>query len=143
MPLGIIVCGVAGRMGGAVMRAIQQSADLRLTAAMDKPGSARLGKDAGELSAAGHLGVAVDDAIESYLKPNTVIIDFTQPEASLSYLRAAAKKQVPMVIATTGFNGAQQAEIKRLARRTPTLLSANTSLGVNVLISLLMAAIAV
>jgi 4-hydroxy-tetrahydrodipicolinate reductase len=124
-------------MGGAVVRAIQQSADLRLIAAIDKSGSARLGKDAGELSAAGHLGVAVDDTIESYLKPNTVIIDFTHPEASLSYLRAAAKKQVPMVIATTGFSDAQQAEIKRLARRTPTLLSANTSLAVNVLISLL------
>jgi len=124
-------------MGGAVVRAIQQSADVKLAAAIDRPGSARLGKDAGGLSAAGHLGVAVDDKIESYLKPNTVIIDFTQPEASLSYLRAAAKKKVPMVIATTGFNAAQQAEIKRLARRTPTLLSANTSLGVNVLISLL------
>jgi 4-hydroxy-tetrahydrodipicolinate reductase len=40
------------------------------------------------------------------------------------------------VIATTGFNPKQLAEIKRLARRTPTLLSANTSLGVNVLVSL-------
>jgi 4-hydroxy-tetrahydrodipicolinate reductase len=137
MPLGIIVCGVAGRMGGAVVRAIQQSTDLSLTAAIDRLGSARLGNDAGELSAAGHLGVIIDDKIESYLKPNTVIIDFTQAEASLSYLRAAAKKNVPMVIATTGFNAAQHAEIKQLARRTPTLLSANTSLGVNVLISLL------
>ena len=59
---------------------------------------------------AGHLGVTVDDEIQSYLKPNTVIIDFTQAEASLSYLRAAAKKKVPMVIATTGFSGAQQVE---------------------------------
>jgi 4-hydroxy-tetrahydrodipicolinate reductase len=124
-------------MGGAVVRAIQQSADLRLIAAIDKPGSTRLGKDAGDISAAGHLGIEIDDKIESYLKPNTVIIDFTQPEASLSHLRAAAKKKVPMVIATTGFNATQHAEIKRLTRRTPTLLSANTSLGVNVLISLL------
>lgn len=124
-------------MGGAVVRAIQQSADVKLAAAIDKPGSARLGKDAGDISAAGYLGVIVDDKIESYLKPNTVIIDFTNPEASLSYLRAAAKKKIPMVIATTGFNAAQHAEIKRLARRTPTLLSANTSLGVNVLVSLL------
>ena len=136
MPLGIIVCGVAGRMGGAVVRAIQQSADLRLIAAIDRPGSARLGKDAGEISAAGHLGIAVTDEIESYLKPNTVIIDFTNPEASLSFFAPRQRSKVPMVIATTGFNPTQQAEIKRLARRTPTLLSANTSLGVNVLISL-------
>jgi 4-hydroxy-tetrahydrodipicolinate reductase len=51
-------------------------------------------------------------------------------------LRSAAKKHVPVVIATTGFDDKQLAEIKRLARRVPTLLSANNSLGVNLLISL-------
>ena len=124
-------------MGGAVVRAAAQTAGVRLAAAIDKPGSARLGKDAGETSAAGHLGVTIGDRIEQHLKSSTVIIDFTNPEASLGYLRAATKKAVPIVIATTGFNSKQLAEIKRLARRTPTLLSANTSLGVNVLVSLL------
>ena len=137
MALGIIVCGVGGRMGGAVVRAIQQSDDFKLAAAIDKPGSARLGKDAGEIAGAGHLGVAITDKIESALKPNTVIVDFTHAEASLSFLRAAAKKAAPIVIASTGFSTKQQAEIKRLARRAPTLLSANTSLGVNVLVALL------
>ena len=137
MALGLIVCGVGGRMGGAVVRTAAQTAGVRLAAAIDKPGSARLGKDAGETSAAGHLGVTIGDKIEQHLKSNTVIIDFTNPEASLGYLRDATKKAVPIVIATTGFNSKQLAEIKRLSRRTPTLLSANTSLGVNVLISLL------
>ena len=137
MALGIIVCGVGGRMGGAVVRAIAQSADYRLVAAIDKRGSARLGKDAGEISAAGNLAVPVTDQLEPALKPDAVIIDFTNPEASLSFLRAAAKKSTPIVIASTGFTSRQQAEIKRLARRAPTLLSANTSLGVNVLVSLL------
>jgi 4-hydroxy-tetrahydrodipicolinate reductase len=137
MALGLIVCGVGGRMGGAVVRAAKQTDEVKLTGAIDKPESARLGKDAGEISAAGYLGVAVSDKIEPHLKPNTVIIDFTNPEAALVYLRAAAKKKAPIVIATTGFNSKQLAEIKRLSRRTPILLSANTSLGVNVLIALL------
>jgi 4-hydroxy-tetrahydrodipicolinate reductase len=137
MALGIIVCGIGGRMGGAVVRAIQQSPDFNLVAAIDKPGSARLGKDAGEVCAAGHLGIPITDNPEATRKTDTVIIDFTNPEASLGFLRSAAKKLTPIVIATTGFNAKQQAEIKRLARRTPTLLSANTSLGVNVLVSLL------
>jgi 4-hydroxy-tetrahydrodipicolinate reductase len=96
-----------------------------------------LGQDAGEISAAGRLGTIVSDKIELFQKPNTVIIDFTNPEASLSYLRAALKKATPIVIATTGFTPRQVAEIKRLSRGVPTLLSANTSLGVNVLVSLL------
>jgi len=137
MALGIIVCGVSGRMGGAVVRALQQSSDLKLVAAIDRPGSARLGKDAGEIAGAGHLGVPVTDKLDGALETNRVVIDFTHPEASLGFLRGAAKTRIPIVIATTGFNVTQQAEIKRLARRTPTLLSANTSLGVNVLVSLL------
>ena len=136
MALGIIVCGVGGRMGGAVVRAIQQSKKFRLVGAVDKRGSTRVGKDAGELSAAGHLGVVVSDKLDAALKASAVIIDFTHPSASLEFLRAAATRRQPMVIATTGFDDKELAEIKRLARRTPTLLSANTGLGVNVLISL-------
>jgi 4-hydroxy-tetrahydrodipicolinate reductase len=49
----------------------------------------------------------------------------------------ASKKHSAAVIATTGFNAKQLGEIKRLSKRTPVLLSANTSLGVNVLLSLL------
>ncbi|MGH7871913.1 MAG: 4-hydroxy-tetrahydrodipicolinate reductase [Candidatus Binatia bacterium] len=137
MALGVIVCGIGGRMGGAVVRAASQSSDVRLVAAIDRPGSARLGNDAGAISGAGHLGIEVTDQIDAVLTSNTVIVDFTNPEASLGFLRSAAKKRTPIVIATTGFNPKQHAEIKRLSRRTPTLLSANTSLGVNVLISLL------
>src|SRR5207253_740214 len=137
MALDLIVCGVGGRMGGAVVRAIQQTRGVKLIAAIDKPGSARLGKDAGEISAAGRLDVEVADEIGSYLIPNRVIIDFTNAEASLAYLRNAAKKKVPMVIGTTGFSAQQLAEITKLSRQTATLLSANMSLGVNLLVNVL------
>ena len=137
MALGIIVCGAGGRMGGAVIRAAQQSAAVQVVAAVDRPGGARVGRDAGELSGVGNIGISVSDQITAALKPNTVIIDFTSPEASLGYLKEAAKQRIPIVIATTGFDAKQLSAIKRLARRTPTLLSGNASLGVNVLVSLL------
>jgi 4-hydroxy-tetrahydrodipicolinate reductase len=124
-------------MGGAVVRAIAQSRDLKLVAAVDRPDSARIGKDAGEVAGAGHLGVAISAGAEPYLSAKSVVIDFTNPEASLGFLRAASSKRAPIVIATTGFNAKQLAEIKRLSQRSATLLSANTSLGVNVLVSLL------
>lgn len=137
MALGIIVCGVGGRMGGAVIRAAQQSVNIKLVGAIDKPGSPRISKDAGEISGVGNIGISVSEQIASALKPNSVIIDFTNPEASLGYLKAAAKLRIPIVIATTGFDAKQLSAIKRLSQRTPTLLSANTSLGVNVLVALL------
>src|SRR2546428_13475615 len=111
MPLDLIVCGVGGRMGGAMVRAIQQTRGVKLIAAIDKPGSARLGKDAGEISAAGRLDVEVADEIGSYLIPNRVIIDFPNAQASLAHHRVAAEKNVPIFIATTGFNAQHLAVI--------------------------------
>lgn len=124
-------------MGGAVIRAVQQSRAVKLVAAIDRAGSQRTGKDAGEISGVGNIGIPVSNRIDPALKPNSVIIDFTSPEASLGYLKEAAKYRIPIVIATTGFDAKQRSAITRLARRTPTLLSANTSLGVNVLVALL------
>lgn len=137
MALGVIVCGAGGRMGTAIVRAIQQSDGVALAAAIDKPASTRLGKDAGELAAVGRMGVALSDDIASHLKTKNVIIDFTNAEAALGYVRAAAGKKVPAVIGTTGFTAKQLSEIKALSRRTPILLSANMSLGVNLLVSVL------
>jgi 4-hydroxy-tetrahydrodipicolinate reductase len=124
-------------MGGTVVRALEQSPDFRLVAAIDRQGSPRVGKDAGEIAAAGHLGVPVTDDLDRALESKAVVIDFSTPAASLEFLQSAARKHAPIVIATTGFEPKQLAEIKRLARRTPTLLAANTSLGVNVLAALL------
>ena len=44
---------------------------------------------------------------------------------------------VPIVIGTTGLNQKQLAEIKRLSSKTRVLISANMSLGVNLLVSLM------
>src|SRR6266436_2152203 len=104
MALGLVVCGVGGRMGGAVVRAAKQTDEVKLTGAIDKPESARLGKDAGEISAVGYLGVAVSDKIDPHLKPNTVIIDFTNPEAALVYLPARAESSGPSMPGTRGFS---------------------------------------
>jgi 4-hydroxy-tetrahydrodipicolinate reductase len=136
MAIGIVVCGVGGRMGGAVVRAIQQTPGVKLVAAIDKPGGARLGKDAGEIAGTGHSRIAVTDDLAPFLEPNIVVVDFTNPAASVGYLKAAAAKAVPIVIGTTGFDAAQTAEIANLAHRTPTLVSANMSLGINLLASL-------
>jgi len=135
--LGLVVCGVGGRMGGTVVRVSQQISSVRLVGAVDRPRSSRLGKDAGEVVGLGRLGIQVSDRIEPFLKGGVAVIDFTHPAASLGYLRIAAEKKVPIVIGTTGFTGGQSGEIRKLSRRTPTLVAPNMSAGVNLLLSLL------
>src|SRR5918992_4541911 len=121
----IIVCGAAGRMGSTVVRLSQQTADVRLVGAVEYAGSPDIGRDAGEIAGVGKVGVLLSDRISSLLKDDAVIIDFTQPGASLAFLRAAVEKSVPMVICTTGFDSAEVAEIEKLAARTRVVFSAN------------------
>ena len=137
MALGLIVCGVGGRMGGAVVRAAAQTAGVQLAAAIDRPGSARLGKDAGD-DLSGRASRCRSHRQDRTASQAQYSHHRLYQSGSVSRLSArCGKKATPIVIATTGFNSKQLAEIKRLSRRTPTLLSANTSLGVNVLVSLL------
>lgn len=124
-------------MGAAVVRLIGQTRGVRLFAAVDRPGSARIGKDAGEVAGAAKAGVPVSEAMGTLPQRDVAIVDFTNPGASLRHLQLAARKKIPIVIGTTGFSAKQSARIKRLARRTPTLLAANMSVGVNLLLSLL------
>ena len=51
--LGLIVCGPGGRMGGVLVRLTQDTPGVALAGAVDRPGSRRLGQDAGEVRARG------------------------------------------------------------------------------------------
>lgn len=135
--IGLVVCGAGGRMGSTVVRLAQQTPGVRVAGAVDAPESPSIGRDAGEVAGAGRLGIQIGSRIEPFLKGNVAIIDFTQPQASLSFVRIAAQKKLPIVIGTTGFNAEERGEIEKLSRQTRVLLSANMSLGVNLLISLM------
>ena len=124
-------------MGGAVLCAVGETPQLKIVAAIDNPNSTRLGTDAGVITGAGRLNVALTDDLRPHLEPGNVIIDFSRADASLRFLRAAATRKIPVVIGTTGFGPRQLSEIRKIARRTPVLLSANMSLGVNLLVSTL------
>lgn len=134
--LGLIVCGVGGRMGGVLVRLIQDTPGVVLAGAVDRPGSRRLGQDAGEVAGAGHLDVEIADRMEAAGAGGEVIVDFTTPAASVVHMKAAARSATPIVIGTTGFNARQLGHIRRLAAGAPTVLAPNLSLGVNLLLDL-------
>ena len=76
-----------------------------------------------------------DDA-EQLISASDVVIDFTSPTASVEHAVMAAKHGKALVIGTTGLSPAQLDQIAMSAKNAPILVSANTSLGVNVLASL-------
>ena len=100
--LSVCVCGAAGRMGRAVVAAIEAEDDMRLGAMVDpalSPGEARHPSLAPALEAGGL------DAI----------VDFTLPDVVFDNARAALRAGVHAVIGTTGLDDSQVAELRALA----------------------------
>lgn len=65
-----------------------------------------------------------------------VLLDFTHESALDKVLNLAIDKNLPLVIGTTGYNGAQMETIQRASKRIPILHATNMSLGMNLLFAL-------
>lgn len=133
----IAIAGAGGRMGRYLIEAVQQHPDLTLTVAVERPGSAVLGRDAGELAGVGPLGVPVTDTLAAMHEHYDTLIDFTRPEPTLTHLalcRAAGKQ---MVIGTTGFDDGQKNLIREAGATVGIVFAPNMSVGVNLCFKLL------
>ena len=106
----IAITGAAGRMGRTLIEACARAEGLRLSAAIERPGSATLGRDAGELSGMGKLGVSLVSALDGL--DFDVLIDFTSPAATLANLEFCRKHKKKIVIGTTGLNDTGKQSIK-------------------------------
>jgi 4-hydroxy-tetrahydrodipicolinate reductase len=133
----VVVAGAAGRMGNRIIACLADSADLRLVAALEAPGHAAIGRDAGELAGAGKAGVNVGADAAAEITRDRVLIEFSVPEASLAHLKLVARSGARAVIGTTGFSAAQRAEIADLAKDAAILISPNMSVATNVAFKLL------
>jgi 4-hydroxy-tetrahydrodipicolinate reductase len=135
--LRVTVAGAGGRMGAANIRAVAAAAGLTLTGALDRPGAAVLGRDAGSLAGLDSLGVAVTDDVERALADADAIIDFSAPGASVALAERAAKGGLIHIIGTTGCTEDDDRRIAAAAENGARIVKAgNFSLGLNVLMSL-------
>src|SRR2546425_8027121 len=112
----VVVAGAAGRMGNRIIACLADTPDLRLVAALEAPGHASLGGDAGELAGVGKVGVAVGGDAKAVITRDRVLIEFSVPEASLEHLRLVAQAGARAGIGTTRFPAAPRARGTPLAR---------------------------
>ena len=120
----ILICGIGGRMG-------------REVAAMTLAGMR------GSEPVAGYDVIPVDtrefpsytDWAEVRETPDC-IIDFSHHAGTVAMLKYACEKNIPVVLATTGHDDAELAEIEAAAKVIPVFHSANMSLGVALLAEL-------
>ena len=133
----IAIVGVSGRMGTVLCKAAQQSNGTTLAAAISRPNSLTIGKDAGELSGLGTLGIKVVDDLSAVIDDFDVLIDFTRPDASMIIIEQCRKAGKQLVIGTTGYSDAQKLVIAEAAKDIAIVLAPNMSVGVNLALNLL------
>lgn len=79
----------------------------------------------------------VFDSMEKCDVEADVVIDFSNAGAVDGLLDYCARKQLPVVLCTTGLSEEQLEKVERTAEKTAILRSANMSLGINLLMKLL------
>ena len=119
----LIISGCNGRMGRAVEAICAAAPDFEIAAGIDLLGQT-------------DRGFPVYDSPGPIREAADAAVDFSSPAALDGLLDFALARNLPLVLATTGYDGAQLAAIDRAAERIPIFRSANMSLGVNVLLEL-------
>lgn len=115
----IAVVGAAGRMGGEVLKLMDQ-ADYEPAIKVDSRG-----------------GEDVYPSLEDSKAVPEAIIDFSYHAAIPEILEYAVKHKVPVVIATTGYTEEELAIIDKATESIPVFKSYNMSLGANLLAELI------
>jgi 4-hydroxy-tetrahydrodipicolinate reductase len=132
----LVVAGAGGRMGRTVIKAIAETDGVVLAGAIEAPGSAVIGRDAGELAGLGHNSIAVSGQAPALLAEADGVIDFTIPAATVVLAERCAARGLVHVIGTTGLTPADEEIIGAAAMRARIVKSGNMSLGVNLLAAL-------
>ena len=118
----IIIQGICGRMGRALLEKIGVRDDCRVIAGVDRE--------------PGHLGEIPIFSDFDALPCRGVIIDFSSPAGAVAAAQYGAANGLPCVICSTGLSKADEAVLEAASAKTPIFRSANMSVGVNVLIEL-------
>jgi 4-hydroxy-tetrahydrodipicolinate reductase len=111
------VVGARGRMGQAVVEAVNEASDCELVAAID------MGVPASALS---HAGAEV-------------VVDFTTPDAVMRTLKSCIANGIHCVIGTTGFDEAKLDQVREWCAQNPTvgvLIAPNFGIGAVVMMRL-------
>lgn len=133
----IAVAGAAGRMGRTIIEVCHETADVRITAGLEAPGSTLVGSDVGEVAGIGRLNINIIDELASVIDDYDVLIDFTVPQATMANLEQCAAAGKRMVIGTTGLNDEQKQAIQDAAGEIAVVFAPNMSAGVNLCFKLI------
>lgn len=129
----LAIHGAAGRMGCRLVALASDDAELNLVAALEHPENKRLGEDSGTVAGVASNGIALSAELDSKAD---ALIDFSLPEAVDGIVALCVERKIPLVVATTGFESATEANIHKASESIPIVWAPNMSLAVNLTMKL-------
>lgn len=134
--INIVLNGVGGRMGRALVEAVDANPNTTLTGALEHTQSPFIGQDAG--AAIGlNTGVVITSDIQAALQNADVLIDFSRPEGTLKLLDICVERNIKLIVGTTGFDEEGKRQLQAAAQKTGMVFAPNFSVGVNLMFALL------
>ncbi len=129
-PVRIVLSGATGRMGQALAALI--AADERSVLV------GGIGREEGRACDVGCAVVHDAEHAGEVLGEADVVVDFSSPELLSALLRGQGRALAgkALVVGTTGLAEAEEVLLEEAARRSPVLVAANFSVGVNLLLAL-------
>ena len=121
------IFGPSGRMGQDIIKQINHFDNIELIALCEKENHISINERIND--------VKIDSDLKNLIKNSDVIIDFTNPKATLSLLEGInlTDKDTALVTGTTGFSTEDEIKFSKLCKGLKVLRSFNMSLGVNML----------
>lgn len=119
----IALSGACGKMGRVISNLISQRNDCKVIAGVDVAGQQ-------------YTNYPIVNNIFDLPETPDVVIDYSHPSALSGLLSYCKMKNVPLVIATTGYSKDEILEIKQAAKQIPIFFTFNMSIGINLLIDL-------
>jgi 4-hydroxy-tetrahydrodipicolinate reductase len=130
----IAIYGAAGRMGRRLISLAVSDPEVQIVAAVASRTNPEIGKDIGLLTGGGELGVTLADSLGN-VKPH-VVIDFSVAVAAETVTAMCLDRQIPLVMATTGWSEEQRQKLQKAAELIPIVWSPSMSMTVNLAMKL-------
>ncbi|WP_027626856.1 4-hydroxy-tetrahydrodipicolinate reductase [Clostridium lundense] len=122
--LKLILCGCNGKMGKVITEKVISFNNINIVAGIDKNTNV-------------NNSYPIFSAIKECSIDSDVVLDFSRPDMLDDLLSYCIENKLPLVLCTTGYSDEQINKINEKSKEIPIFRSANMSIGINIINSIL------